>query len=259
MAIRHGSKQARSEKIARFELQSLVDLGLRADLKAHASWIMKLRYPNADESVCKHLCAAILERQKRFLYRQSRRAQILAPNFAGGTQISEIMKPAETAPISMTPASVSSPQSWRPNPQQVTKSEAGKSIATSQNTAAAFDEKEFDIDAMQPKKSAMSVRSVRQDKTLNWPPPPRFPPGIFEIECPYCFDFLTKNELSKLDAWEYGSALVPCSPVLILHSHFLTLLSENISRVILSHTTVISTLARPQSRPSAASENGSSI
>jgi hypothetical protein len=207
MAIRRASKQARSGKIARFELRSQADLTLRADLEVHASWLMELRYPNADERVRMHLCAAILVRQKRFLYRKSRRAKIQAPNFAAGTQIS-----AETASISMTPASVSSPQNQRPLPQQVTKSEAGKSIATSQNTAAAFDEKKFDIDAMQPKKPAMSVRSLRQDKNLDWPPPPRFPPGIFEIECPYCFDFLTKNELSSLDVWKYGAAHVPLFP-----------------------------------------------
>lgn len=197
MAIRHASQQARDVRISRHEFVDQNDIDMQRELEAHATWKIGFKFPDADKAICRHLVAGILLRQKRFLYRKSKQTDPVPKVFETGPEL----PPALVKEVPSVPVSASAPQIPHERP---TESGPGKSITTSRNTANAFDEKTHDIEATAvPKKLVESVRSVRQDDSLDWPPPPKLPPGTTEVECPYCFDFLTQAELSSPKVWKY--------------------------------------------------------
>lgn len=198
MAIRYASKQARDVKIARHELKDQEDIDMQDELETHATWKIGFKFPNADKAICKNLVAGILLRQKRFLYLKSKRTEFVPQVF----EISPELPPASSTEGPQVPVSVSALRVTR---DAKTTLGVARSITTSRNTANAFDEKIHDIEAIDmPKRLVQSVRSVMQDDALDWPPPPRLTPGSMEIECPYCFDFLTETEISSPKLWKYA-------------------------------------------------------
>jgi hypothetical protein len=207
MAIRHASKQARADKIAKFELQNKENVDMQDQLRESMSGMIKRTLPKVEEDLRSHLIAAVLLRQKRFLYskevKQNRleSAFPIVPEFSEDSNaFSEAPKDSDSPPRMHFPPAVSEPQS---HTTYDLKSDAGRSVATSQNTAAAFDEKLHDINAIVPRKeSAQSEGSMDQDKSLKWPSPPKLQSGQVDIECPYCFDILSEDELKKKKTWQ---------------------------------------------------------
>jgi hypothetical protein len=198
MTIRHVSKQGRDEIIARRPLENEENLELQTELGEHVSFLIGWKYPTADEKICTNLCAGVLFRQKRFLYRKERErgGSVIqqAPGLvalAGNPLVSVATALAPEVSSHMEPVLFQ-------HAEVISKPE--KSVATSKNTADVFDEKLLDS-VIKPKKTPPSVRSLRQDGEIEWPRAPKCPPGKTEVECPYCFDFLTKEELANDGTW----------------------------------------------------------
>lgn len=198
-AIRKASQQDRALKIAKFEVKNLNDIELCADLKQHVTWLLDHYYPQSDPELRVRLLNGILLRQKQFFYLKSRHKEIRTYSFPL-PNISEAVV-AAVPTVAPTPQSVTSRQE-RTEPH-TPRSIAEKSIAQTQNTVSAFDEKLFTPDAAPSRQPAMSVRSTRQDKDLDWPAPPMRQKGIMETECPYCFDILAEDEISDIKLWRF--------------------------------------------------------
>lgn len=198
-AIRNASQQDRALKIAKFEVKNPNDIELCADLKEHVTWLLDHYYPQSDPELRVRLLSGILLRQKQFLYRKSRRKEIRTHSFPLSNVSEAVVAAVPT--VAPKPQSVTSRQE-RTEPQ-APRSNAEKSIAQTQNTVSVFDEKLFTPDAAPLRQPAMSVRSTRQDKDLDWPAPPMRQKGTIETECPYCFDILAEDEISDIKLWRF--------------------------------------------------------
>jgi hypothetical protein len=199
MAIRQASKRDRDHKIAKFQIKDRDDKKLHIGLEDQAACFLSCHFPKAEEPLRRHLIESVLLRQKRFLYRKSKRKQVKMPMF---TPVPDISIPSAAPPMRMLTSEPSIAA-----PQERTKSEALASkqgtALSSQNTASAFDERAFDPDPSQSTPRPSSVISVQQDKRMDWPPPPKRTSPNVEVECPYCFDFLTDQELLVPDLWRF--------------------------------------------------------
>lgn len=191
MAIRKASKQDRNSKILKFNPTTKEDIEVYTNLRQHATWLMELKYEGINPELRSHLLEAVLLRQKRFLYRKSQGA---------------VPKPKLARAPSPAPGNIALRSTPHVPNSQARKSTNDKSVAHTQktaNTASAFDERAFKPKAPPSKGSAMSVTSLRQDKELEWPAPPRKSNPEIECECPYCFDFLTDDEIVDTKAWRF--------------------------------------------------------
>jgi hypothetical protein len=196
-AIRKALRRRRNEKILNSELEDPGHIALYKHLEDRTTWILSNWFPQSDENTRQKLLAAILLRQKRFLYMKSRRAKpsILEVSSMNPPQAINTSIPNQpTQPKQGLPKSDLVIVAPEPEAEQV-ESRTAPTMAT----GTTFNEKLFSMDDPRP---ARSVRSQNQDKVLDWPLPPKIPPGSSEYECPYCFDLLTKDELAG-ELWRF--------------------------------------------------------
>jgi hypothetical protein len=78
IAIRRALRVGRATKIAEFQITNQSDFDLCADLTEYSIKVIEENSPKSDEGLRKRLLAAILLRQKRFIYYKSRRAKTKA-------------------------------------------------------------------------------------------------------------------------------------------------------------------------------------
>lgn len=195
IAIKKASKRDRSNKIANFEPKEQDDIQWRNELREHAVWLLDHFFPQSDRGLRSRLLAGIVLRQKRLLYFKNKWKQ-------GRSQLS---LPRELPPVTAPIPSIHDPVEIRVaqeiSPSHSPRRSNQSAITRTQNTASAFDEKMFKPEAAPSRQPALSVRSMRQDKDLDWPAVPKRPKKDIECECPYCFDILEDEEFSDIMAW----------------------------------------------------------
>lgn len=192
--IRKASAYDRINRIMAYLPRDPAEATRLKEKKEFADALIAHRFPNADAKPRRRVLDAIEFRQKRFQYYKSRRPAVRPPD-----------RPAESnralpiaAKVVRTPIQPHPPLD-APEPFS-RKSRSESRVTPSQiNTASAMDENLFRPDAPRSTKPVQSVRSMKQDSTIRWPPPPK-PSGENTLECPYCLEILRHEDVSGT-AW----------------------------------------------------------
>ncbi|PMD25831.1 hypothetical protein NA56DRAFT_387215 [Hyaloscypha hepaticicola] len=200
-AIRKESKDNRNKRIASFQIIDPADLELQDDLERLSISLLKIKYAQSSDSFRELLLDTILLRQKRFLYAARRHSNNIARALSF-----EDEGPPVAFQQSTPPSQAVSPSQPRPEPGHTS---AVISYVTdlrrpprSLFTATTLENRPLKLTTRHPKPSAKSVRSLLQDGKLAWPPPPKHESWKLDCRCPYCFDFLTEEEILDKALWQ---------------------------------------------------------
>ncbi|KAI9853500.1 MAG: hypothetical protein M1813_002205 [Trichoglossum hirsutum] len=196
-AIRQSSTQHRNPKAIPFIERDKYGDDIGSEFESYAVCIIKHRYKDANDALCRQLGASIFFRRNRFLYRK-RQQERLAPNKQGITL---------GQPLADRGADYASQQDALFSPitsQSKTTRGAALSVTTaSVLPASPLDSRAFQSVAFSHTPSvASSIPSVSvENNKLDYPVPPIFKTGQKECECPYCFESLQKADASDERRW----------------------------------------------------------
>jgi hypothetical protein len=197
MAIRQSSAQHRNFKTVSFIERDKEGNDISSGFESYAICIIKHRYKDADDALCRQLGASIFFRRNRFLYRK-RHQEKLALNRRGTTP------PVQGKSLADRGANYASQQD-QPSSQGALFLPALSATTASVLPSSPLDPKIFrSITSSYAPSIASSAPSVSvQDNKLDYPVPPVFKPGKKECECPYCFESLQKADASDERRWRY--------------------------------------------------------
>lgn len=197
-AIRFTSKGRHNLRIADLIITDPIDMELQNELKKFSTSMLSIRYPQSSEGFRCLMLDAILIRQKRFIYFAMRRAHVNAPlpNIQHEAPQNQMQ---QNIHLPHTPLAFNRAQD---QPNDVSSSDMVFELPPkSRFTATTLPNQPLVINDRPSKSSAKSVRSLLQDGNLAWPLPPKLTSTGGEQQCPYCFDFLTEEELIHENLW----------------------------------------------------------
>jgi hypothetical protein len=189
----------RNSKAANFVERDEDGNDLSVAFESNVFRIIRQRYPDASEPLCRRLGESVSLRRKRILYNRWHQEKLAKRGPVLDQALVATENPCGPLPLRTveTPAPQEISMAVEPSPEEPV---IALSVRSSE-TAASVPDSDVQSAIAPSRASSASTGSMLQDQELRYPRAPKADFLMSEASCPYCSAVLTVDESSNLKSW----------------------------------------------------------